>query len=200
MGRVPVDSTIIAKLRSRSRASVNCGNNEIIGGFTPIDVARIGWKFLEGRGALMSRVRTFSWGTEGQWRPLPSVDRVSTPSGTRKVKKHNVEFTVKVETSIVCRRGPLMRIRASSNQRSTCLGHVFSPKFPTIVFTRLEKFTSRGGFEDFFNAYSTFVIDDGIFPFTILPITLRYLVKFQLYRNFRIGYLFPRLKRLKLSE
>lgn len=79
---------------------MNCGNNEIIGGFTPIDVARIGWKFLEGRGALMSRVRTFSWGTEGQWRPLPSVDRVSTPSGTRKVKKHNVELLSKSKRAL----------------------------------------------------------------------------------------------------
>ena len=96
------------------RASVNCGNNEIIVGFTPINVARIGWKFFEGRRALMSRVRTFSRGIEGQWPPLSSVDRVSTPSGTGKVKKNNLRFTVKVETSIVCRMGPLMRIRASS--------------------------------------------------------------------------------------
>lgn len=127
----------------------------------------------------MSRVATFSRGIEGQWRPVSSVDRVSTPSGTRKVKKNNVAFTVKVETSIVCRRGPLMRIRASSNQRSTCLRHVFSSKFPTIVFTRLRKFESRGGFEGILNAYSTSVIDNGIFPFTILSVTLKYPVKFQ---------------------
>lgn len=158
------------------RASVNCGNNEIIVGFTPINVARIGWKFFEGRGALMSRVRTFSRGIEGQWPPLSSVDRVSTPSGTGKVKKNNLRFTVKVETSIVCRMGPLMRIRASSYERSTCSGHVFSSKFPTIVFTRLGKFESRGGFE---GILSTFVIDDGIFTFTILSVTLKYLVKFQ---------------------
>lgn len=117
---------------------MNCGNNEIIGGFYS---DRRGADRVEiSRRTLMSRVATFSRGIEGQWRPLSSVDRVSTPSGTRKVKKNNVEFTVKVETSIVCRRGPLMRIRASSNQRSTCLGHVFSSKFPTIVFTRLGKF------------------------------------------------------------
>lgn len=73
-----------------------------------------------------------------------------------------------------------MRIRASSNQRSTCLGHVFSSKFPTIVFTRLGKFESRGGFEGILNTYnSTSIIDNGIFPFTILSVTLKYLVKFQ---------------------